>query len=539
MAALGYTWWRNLYTSMTGAGSRPKGLQSSIPLAYTQPAASCVTLDTAFQVSAVWAACRLITESVAGMPIYLYDIDKNGVKTRNFDHPIAKLFTGKINQWQTRGEFMETMTMQQSMQGNCYALIQRNGQKEIIGLMPFMTQDMEVALTAEDGSIMYRYMPNTANAQIYTSDRILHVKCMGNGIVGLSPLGYARNSIGIAQAAENAVTKVYSNGAKPSGLLTIDKVLSDTQRAAVKQNFIELESGTQDRLFVLEAGMQYQQVSMTPQDIELLATRRFQIEDIARFFGVPSVMINDTTASTVWGSGIQQIIEGFYKLGIRPYLRRYQEAFEAALLTPEERISLKIEFDFQDFLRPDQAERIKSYGEAVSKGIMTPNEARAMEGWTALDGGNQAFMQQQMIPLDMLGKVATQAKIDEMKSAAENKQSNTYNINVPEVKMPQPIINVDAPVVHIDSPHIHVKQPAITIENQPAIVNVTNDVKASDVIMPAPVVNVAAPNVKVDAAQITVTPSVNVKLPRRKTQTTVKYDSQDRISSSTQVEEDA
>jgi HK97 family phage portal protein len=211
------TWWSYLYNSLTGAGARPKGLQTSIPLAYSAEAASTVTIDSAFQLSAVFACCRMITESIAGMPIYVYNVDKNGVKTQNFDHPVAKLFaSGKVNKWQTRGEFLETMTMQQVMQGNCYALKQYNSQKQIIGLMPFMTQDMQVALT-DDGEVAYRYQANGADYKDYTGEQVLHVKCMGNGIVGLSPLGYARNSIGIGQAADNAVSRIYSNGAKPSG----------------------------------------------------------------------------------------------------------------------------------------------------------------------------------------------------------------------------------------------------------------------------------------------------------------------------------
>lgn len=537
MAMFNWRWWRSLSTSTTGAGSRPSGLQITTPLSYSASAADTVTIDTAFQVSAVWAATKLIAETLASMPVYVYNVDKNGIKTRNFDHPIAKLFSGKLNKWQTRIEFMETMTMQLVLQGNCYALKQVNGQGQIIGLMPFMSQDMEVALTDDYGDIFYRYCPNSAGTKDYSQDQILHVKCMGNGIVGLSPLGYARNAIGLAQAGEKAETKIYSNGAKPSGILTIDKVLSDTQRAAVKSNFSELESGVTDRLFVLEAGMDYKQVSMTPADIELLATRRFQIEDIARFFGVPSVMINDTSASTVWGSGIQQIVEGFYKLGIRPYIERYEESFKQWLLDPKERGEIEIEFQFQDFLRPDQAERIKTYGEAVSKGIMTPNEARAAEGWAKLEGGDQAFMQQQMIPLNMLG-TTPQAKSDhELKMADANKATNITNIHVPEIKIPEIVMpEIKMPEITLGSPVLNFA-PNMMVDYVPPDVKVTNEIAGAIVNVPAPIVNVAAADVK--APIVNVTPEINVNLPKRKTTTKVKYDANDRITESTQLEENA
>ena len=268
--------------------------------------------------------------------------------------------------------------------------------------------------------------------------------------------------------------------------------------------------------------MKYQPISMTPQDIELMQSRRYQIEDIARFFGVPSVLINDTNASTVWGSGVEQIVQGFYKLSLRPYLSRLESSMESWLLSPSERASgnVKVRFDFDEFLQQSQADRVKMYKEAVTGGFMTPNEARRLEGWSDIDGGNEGYMQQQMIPLGMLGKVQ-QAKEHEQKMAElSNKAHNTTNIVVPEIKIPD--INIPAPIINY-TPDVKfdVAAPNVTVNNE------------------VPVVNVAAPEVKVAAPVVNVTPQVSVKLPRRKTKTTVKYDSADRLVESTQIEEDA
>ena len=234
---------------------------------------------------------------------------------------------------------------------------------------------------------------------MYAEKSIWHGKLFGNGIIGLSPLSYARNSLGIAQAAEASTTKIYKNGGKPSGALTLDKVLTPEQRAAVKANFDGLAEGNDDRLFVLEAGMKYQQVSLSPQDVELLSSRRFQIEDIARFFGVPSVLINDMSSATAWGSGIDAIVRGWYKLGLRPYLERMEASMMANLLTPEERVRMCIEFDFDELLQDSRKDRITAGKEAVQGGIMTPNEVRAEEGLPPQQGGDKLFMQQQMIGL--------------------------------------------------------------------------------------------------------------------------------------------
>lgn len=392
--------WTRVWGIVTGAGYRQPGLQLGSPAYYNTAAAAPVTMDTALQLSAVWACVRLISESVASLPINIYERGPNGERVRIYDHPLSRLFDGRVNKWQTRLEFFETMTMQLALTGNAYALKQTNTRGDLIGLVPLMSEQMEVTLL-DDGSMAYQYTDGS-DIKVYSAERIWHVKLMGNGVIGLSPLSYARNTFGLAQAAENRTTAIYSNGAKPSGVLMVDQLLKPEQREQIRANFAGLSEGDTDRLFVLEANMKYQQVSMSPQDIELLQSRRFQIEDIARFFGVPSVLINDTAATTAWGSGIYQLVQGFYKLGLRPYLERYEASAANWLLKPDERRKYEIEFDFTALLRADSAERYKAYREAIQGGFMTPNEGRKEEGWLPKDGGDDLYMQQQMVPLSIL-----------------------------------------------------------------------------------------------------------------------------------------
>ncbi len=395
--------WRNFISYFSGGGNRNKGLQTSSPGSYGVSAAVPVTLDSALQLSSVWACTRLITETVASLPLNIYKVDKDGTRTLDNDHYLARLFRNRVNRWQTRQEFFETILYQFVLQGNAYSAILRNSKNEIISLIPLMTPQMQVDL-ADNGDILYKYQEG-ANVRVYAQSTIWHNKLFGNGIVGLSPLGYARNSIGVGQAAEQAVTKVYKNGGKPSGILMIDKVLKPEQRDQIKNNFADLAEGNSDRLFVLEADMKFEKVSLSPQDIELLESRRFQIEDICRFFGVPSVLVNDTTQNTAWGSGIAQIIQGFYKFGLRPYLERLESSIKVNLLQPNERDTVDVEFDFNALLRPDLWDRLKAGKEAVVGGLMTPNEFRKTEGWQPISGGDKLFLQQQMTPVDMLDKV--------------------------------------------------------------------------------------------------------------------------------------
>lgn len=398
--------YRNILQWIQGGQARNRGLQLSGPGHYGHEAAVSVTLESAMQLSAVWACTRIITEAMGSLPINFYKKADNGVLTPFHDHPLAKLFRGKVNRWQTRQEYIESIVHQFVMQGNDYSVIQRRGGKadgEIISLVPLMTPQMMVDLQ-DSGDVLYKYTEDKG-IRVYGEKTIWHNKLFGNGIIGVSPIGYARNTVAVGQAAELSTTKIYKNGGKPSGLLMIDKTLKPEQRAQIKSNFSELAEGNSERLFVLEADMKYEQVSLSPQDIELLASRRFQIEEICRFFNVPSILVNDNHENTAWGSGIGQIIQGFYKFGLRPYAKRYAESMSARLLTPAERDTMEIKFDFGDLLRADQGERIKSGKEGVTGGLIAPNEWRYGEGLPPIAGGDKLFLQQQMTPVDQLEKI--------------------------------------------------------------------------------------------------------------------------------------
>lgn len=393
---------RNLRTFLTGAGRRQDGLQSGYPASAPAPAVP-VTLDTALQLSAVWASVRLISESIASLPINVYRVDRRtGVRELAYEHPLHRLFGCKPNRWQTKQEFFETLTYQLCLMGNAYAAVDFNARGEPVAVIPLMSEQMEVRL--DEGVRTYRYQESGA-VKIYSDKTIWHSKLFGNGIIGLSPLEYAKQSLGIASAAERATSNVYRNGGKPSGVLMIDKLLTDEQRKRIKTEFAELTEGNENRMRVLEAGMTFQQVSLSPQDIELLSSRRFQIEDIARFFGVPSVLINDTQAGTTWGGGIQQIVQGFYKFNLRPYLERYEAGMKAFFFRPEDRMNYDVEFDFMALIQPDFAERVKTGRDAVQGGLIAPNEWRVSERKSPKEGGDSLIVQRQMVPLDRIGEI--------------------------------------------------------------------------------------------------------------------------------------
>lgn len=382
-----------------GGLRRSSGVQYTAPLTYSEEAASTVTFDSAMQLSAVWACTKLLSETVASLPLNVYKRTSSGRK--EFDtHPLHVLFAGKVNKWQTKIEFFETVLLNLVISGNAYCQIERSGDR-IVSLTPLMSSQVE-PMMLNDGALIYNYITDDGIFAL-ASKNVWHLKLMGSGTVGMSPLAYQRNSLGIAQASESAVTKIYRNGAKPSGVITIDRVLTPAQRDQVRSSFSTLTVSTDDRLMVLEGGMKFDSISLSPQDIELLASRKFQISEICRWYGVPSVMVNDNNGTSVWGSGIEQVMQGFYKLTLRPLLEKIENSISVNLLTANERGRMEVEFDFDALLRSDAKSRFEAYRVGVNTGVMTPNEARQQENLPAMPGGDKLLVQGAMMPVDQVG----------------------------------------------------------------------------------------------------------------------------------------
>jgi HK97 family phage portal protein len=378
------------------------GIQYPEPL-YSEEAATPVTFDTAMQLSAVWSCVKLLAETVASLPLTVYQVRPGGRSVATM-HPLSVMFGGKVNQYQTRIEFFETMILNLVLHGNAYAVIDRIGNR-IVSLLPIMTSQVNTVLLS-DGSVVHEYYTDTG-VVVYSSDSIWHLKLMGNGIVGLSPLDYQRNTLGIAQGAEKAVTQIYKNGGKPSGVLSMDALLTKEQRAQIRANFSTLTMGTDERLLVLEKGAKFDAISLSPEDIELLESRKFQIGEICRWYGVPSVMVNDNNGTSVWGSGISQIVEGFYKITLRPLLEKIEASIDANLLGSE-RLTYHAEFDFDALLRSDSKSRYESYRTGIQGGFITPNEARGWENLPPMEGGDKLYMQGATVPIENAGNANAQ-----------------------------------------------------------------------------------------------------------------------------------
>lgn len=366
---------------------------------------SVVNDERSLQIATVFACVRLISSVTAGLPLDVFET-KDGERNKvGMDNLLARLLRFSPNQYMTAVEFREAMTMQLCYYGNSYAHIERNSAGDVISLLPLMSVNMDVRL--EDGRVVYRYKRDSEYANFKPSE-IFHLKGFGfNGLVGLSPIAFAARTAGVAVAMEDQQREFYANGAKsPQLLMTGDgKVLNKEQRNQVEENFKEISGGpVRKRLWILEGGFTTQAIGVSPQDAETMAARKFQVSELARFFGVPPHMVGDVEKSTSWGTGIEQQNLGFLQYTLSPYLNRWEYAIERWLLKPDQVGRLHAEHNLEGLLRGDSTARANYLKTNVDAGLLTVNEGRRLDNRPPLPGGDVATRQSQNVPLTQLGQ---------------------------------------------------------------------------------------------------------------------------------------
>jgi HK97 family phage portal protein len=365
---------------------------------------STLTDERSLQISTVWACVRLISTVSAVLPLDIYETKDGNRSKVGLANPLARLLCYAPNMFMTAQEFREAMTMQLCLYGNAYALIERNSVGDPISLLPLMTVNMDVRL--ENKRVVYRYRRDTEYADFKPAD-IFHLKGFGfNGLVGLSPIAFASRSAVVAVAMEDQQRDFYANGAKaPQLLMTGDKVLNKEQRAQVEENFKEISGGpVRKRLWVLEANFTAQPIGVSPQDAETMAARKFQVSELARFFGVPPHLVGDVEKSTSWGSGIEQQNLAFLQYVLAPYLVRWEQSIWRWLVKPADIERYHAEHNIEGLLRGDSTARAAFLKVMIECGLLTINEGRRLDNRPPLPGGDVATRQSQNIPINQLGQ---------------------------------------------------------------------------------------------------------------------------------------
>ena len=373
-----------------------------------------VTERSAMQMTAVYSCVRILSEAVAGLPLHLYRYKEGGGKEKAIDLPLYRLMHDEPNPEMSSFVFRETLMTHLLLWGNAYAQIIRNGKGEVIALYPLMPNKMRVDRD-ENGNLYYEYVHSSDEADTMknttvrlTPYNVLHIPGLGfDGLVGYSPIAMAKNAIGMAIACEEYGAKFFANGAAPSGVLEHPGVIKDPQK--VREAWQSQFGGSQNanKIAVLEEGMKYTPISISPEQAQFLETRKFQINEIARIFRVPPHMVGDLEKSSF--SNIEQQSLEFVKYTLDPWVMRWEQSLSRALFTEEEKKTLFFKFNVEGLLRGDYQSRMNGYATARQNGWMSANDIRELENMDKIpaeQGGDLYLINGSMLPMQKAGAYA-------------------------------------------------------------------------------------------------------------------------------------
>ena len=393
-----------------------------------------VTERSAMQMTAVYACVRILSEAVAGLPLHFYRYKEDGSKEKAIDSNLYHLLHDEPNPEMSSFVFRETLMTHLLLWGNAYAQIIRNGKGEIIALYPLMPNKMSVDRD-ENGKLYYTYTrsdcePNTMNGSsvVLEPKDVLHIPGLGfDGLVGYSPIAMAKNAIGLAIATEEFGSKFFANGAAPSGVLEHPGTIKDPTRVREAWQSQFGGSGNSGKVAVLEEGMKYTPISISPEQAQFLETRKFQINEIARIFRVPPHMVGDLEKSSF--SNIEQQSLEFVKYTLDPWVVRWEQSLSRSLLSEDEKKQYFFKFNLEGLLRGDYQSRMNGYAIARQNGWMSANDIRELEDLDKLSpeqGGDLYLVNGNMLPLEKAGAYAD-----------KNNEKETDNEEVLELEKPR------------------------------------------------------------------------------------------------------
>lgn len=365
-------------------------------LAGRSAAGKRVNAFTAMQTTAVYACVRILAESIAGLPLHVYAYRGDG-KERVPEHPLYFLLHDAPNPEMTSFVFRETAMIHLLLWGNSYSQILRDGMGRVIGLYPLLPDRMSVDRDAH-GELVYTYTPcddrnpQTAGGRQVKLRRqdVLHIPGLGfDGLVGYSPIAMARNAVGMTLACEEYGSSFFANGARPGGVLEHPGVLKDPTKLRESWQAVYGGPANTGKVVVLEEGVKYTPITIPPEEAQFLETRKFQIDEIARLYRVPPHMIGDLEKSSF--NNIEQQSLEFFKYTLNPWVVRWEQSLQKALLTPAEQKKFFVKFNVDGLLRGDYQSRMAGYAVGRQNGWLSANDIREMENMNPIpeeEGGN-------------------------------------------------------------------------------------------------------------------------------------------------------
>lgn len=367
-----------------------------------------VTPESALTVSAVYSCVRIIAEGLSTLPVHLYRREGK-VRRDADDHPLAKLLADAPNGEIDAGEMWRSVLVWLLLRGNGYVYVQRNGSGTPVALwplparcvLPYRTGQRQIAYqVALSDDVVAGDLPSVSTVP---ATSMLHFRAFGLGrLEGLSPVGAVRESVAIAMSAQRYAGSFYANDASPGGYLKVPHQLTDEQFSRLERSWLDAHQGlgSAHHPAVLEGGAEWQSVGLSPKDAEFITSRKWELSEISRVFGVPPHMIGDVDRSTSWGSGIDEQNRGFVKHSLTPWASRLERVIRHGLILPApfRDPQLHIAWSMDGLLRGDVQSRHQAYATGRQWGWLSVNDIRALEDQEPVEDGGDIYLQ----PMNMV-----------------------------------------------------------------------------------------------------------------------------------------
>ncbi|POP53073.1 phage portal protein [Zhongshania marina] len=376
-----------------------------------------VTAETAMQLSAVYACVRILSSSLAMLPLKPYRNIKAGGREVAEEHELYQLLRWQPNSWQTSFEWREMLQGHLLLRGNAYCYKEYDGGGKLRALKP-LHPDRTEPFWAPNGDIAYAHTDAQGKQHVYLQHEVFHLRGMSSdGLKGLSVINSLRETIGLSLAAEQFGATYFGNGTVVSGVLQTDKELSDAAFDRLKADWSSRHQGVSNahNPAILEDGLKWQSLTVNPEEAQFLETRRFQVSEIARIFGLPPHMIADVSGSTSWGSGIESQGIGYVVYSLQPHLTRWEQAGKRDLLNATKDKSVYIEFSVEGLLRGDSKARAEFYKALFSMGAISQNEIRKKENMNPIDDGDRFFVPLNLVDVAAIDKPLEGELVDDEK----------------------------------------------------------------------------------------------------------------------------
>jgi len=366
-----------------------------------------VNSSSAMTVIAVMACVRVRAQDMAKLPPKIYRIASNGARSEATNHPLWQIFR-RPNFYQTWMEFAEFMQMGMLLNGNAFAVVLRNPRGVPIGMLPINPNRVSLWVSPT-GDIFYVVARQTlfeiamlAEFPLkIPADDVFHLRWAagGDSLMGISPIAQAAEGIGLAKGQEKLAANLMGSGARPSGILTTDKRLSEPVIRRFKAQWDQLHGGVDrsGRTAVLEEGLKFQALTLNSVDMEFIASRKFQLEEVCRIFGVSPTKLGVMEGGI--GRMFEQIQLAHYADVVHPDLVRWEQKLTAYFDLPPE---IVVTFDETELLRADLKARTDAARSLQTSGITVINESRAAFGLDPISGGDTLLVPANMVTMDQL-----------------------------------------------------------------------------------------------------------------------------------------